>query len=78
MGWGLEVFKMGLYVSFPVAMFHYFNSPGNIEEDILKARHDYITKYIGTEVWEQRNEEIREKKRKELEERDRRMREKLQ
>ncbi|KAK3911796.1 Protein PET100-like protein, mitochondrial [Frankliniella fusca] len=75
MGWKLEVVKMGLYVSFPVAMFHYFNSPGNIEDDLHKARADFIEKYIGTEVWEKRNAEIREERRLQMEERERRMRE---
>lgn len=32
--WQLEVFKMALYVSFPVALFHYFNQPQNFEEQV--------------------------------------------
>lgn len=27
MGWSLEIFKMALYITFPVGMFHYFNQP---------------------------------------------------
>lgn len=67
----LEVVKMGMYVSFPVCLFHYFNSPGNIEEDLTKAREEYIGKFIGTERFEARHREITERKAKALEERDR-------
>lgn len=31
-GWKLEVFKMALYMSFPVGMFHYFNQPEYFEK----------------------------------------------
>lgn len=26
-GWKLETFKMGMYIMFPVGLFHYFNQP---------------------------------------------------
>lgn len=32
--WQLEVVKMAIYITFPVAMFHYFNQPENFEETI--------------------------------------------
>lgn len=32
--WQLEVAKMAIYITFPVAMFHYFNQPENFEETI--------------------------------------------
>lgn len=66
-GWVLEVFKMSLYVSFPVALFHYFNSPGNIEEDLAKTQQEYINKYIGQFEHERRREEILARKAKALE-----------
>lgn len=31
-GWHLEIFKMAMYMSFPVAMFHYFNQPEYFEK----------------------------------------------
>lgn len=31
-GWQLEVFKMALYMAFPVGMFHYFNQPEYFEK----------------------------------------------
>lgn len=68
-GWVLEVFKMTLYVSFPVALFHYFNSPGNIEESLAKTRQEYINKFIGASEYERKREEILARKAKRLEER---------
>lgn len=37
-GWQLEVFKMVMYVSFPVAMFHYFNQPGYFEKWVTETK----------------------------------------
>ena len=37
-GWKLEVFKMGLFISFPVMLFHYFNQPEYFEEWVTKTR----------------------------------------
>lgn len=31
-GWHLEIFKMAMYMTFPVAMFHYFNQPEYFEK----------------------------------------------
>lgn len=39
-GWKLEVFKMALYVTFPVAMFHYFNQPEYFEEWVVKTKRE--------------------------------------
>lgn len=36
--WQLEVAKMALYVSFPVALFHYFNQPENFDEWVRKMQ----------------------------------------
>ncbi|XP_067633566.1 protein PET100 homolog, mitochondrial [Eurosta solidaginis] len=38
--WGLEVFKMTLYMSFPVAMFHIFNQPAYFEEWVTKTKRE--------------------------------------
>lgn len=37
-GWQLEVFKMVMYVSFPVAMFHYFNQPEYFEKWVTETK----------------------------------------
>ncbi|KAI4492004.1 hypothetical protein M0802_010129 [Mischocyttarus mexicanus] len=42
--WQLEVFKMALYMAFPVSMFHYFNQPGNYESWVNKVRDEYYPK----------------------------------
>lgn len=34
--WQLEIAKMALYVSFPVALFHYFNQPQYFEAYVEK------------------------------------------
>ena len=34
-GWKLEVFKMALYMSFPVALFHWFNQPEYFEKWVI-------------------------------------------
>lgn len=36
--WHLEVFRMFLYISFPVGIFHYINQPETYERWILKLR----------------------------------------
>ncbi|XP_043479128.1 protein PET100 homolog, mitochondrial [Leptopilina heterotoma] len=42
--WQLEVFKMSLYMAFPVGCFHYFNQPENFENMILTARREISSK----------------------------------
>ncbi|XP_076440472.1 protein PET100 homolog, mitochondrial-like [Babylonia areolata] len=37
-GWKLEVFKMGVYMTFPVAMFYYFNQPSFFEDWMMEKR----------------------------------------
>lgn len=37
-GWRLEVARMALYITFPVAMFYYFNQPELFEEWVVKTR----------------------------------------
>jgi len=54
MGWKLEVAKMIVYISFPIAVFHYFNQPNNFEEWVIKER----KKHFPVES-KARNEEIR-------------------
>lgn len=39
-GWKLEVAKMGLYITFPVALFHYFNQPEYFEEWVIKTKRE--------------------------------------
>ncbi|XP_044263125.1 protein PET100 homolog, mitochondrial [Tribolium madens] len=38
--WRLEIGKMALYITFPVAMFHYFNQPELFEEWVVKTRRE--------------------------------------
>ncbi|KAF7407291.1 hypothetical protein HZH66_001828 [Vespula vulgaris] len=42
--WQLEVFKMSLYMAFPVIMFHYFNQPENFDEWVNKVKNEYYPK----------------------------------
>lgn len=62
MGWVLEIVKMGMYVSFPVALFHYFNAPGNIDDDLAKARETYINEACGVDYYNKRREHVLEMK----------------
>lgn len=36
--WKLEIVKMSLYITFPVALFHYFNQPEYFEQWVVKTR----------------------------------------
>ncbi|CAG9855178.1 unnamed protein product [Phyllotreta striolata] len=38
--WKLEVAKMGLYVTFPVALFYYFNQPQYFEEWVVNKKRE--------------------------------------
>ncbi|KAL0115151.1 hypothetical protein PUN28_010624 [Cardiocondyla obscurior] len=42
MGWMLEVGKMFLYISFPVGIFYYVNTPAYFEHWILKEKEQYF------------------------------------
>lgn len=37
-GWKLEVGKMAIYMTFPVALFHYFNQPQFFEEWVTQTK----------------------------------------
>lgn len=39
-GWVLEVTRMAMYVSFPVAMFHYFNQPELFEKWVTDKKRE--------------------------------------
>ncbi|KAG5670328.1 hypothetical protein PVAND_000604 [Polypedilum vanderplanki] len=39
-GWKLEVFKMALYMSFPVALFHWFNQPEYFEKWVVETKRE--------------------------------------
>lgn len=39
-GWVLEVAKMALYLSFPVAAFHVFNSPQYFEQYVIEKKRE--------------------------------------
>lgn len=39
-GWALEVGKMVMYISFPVAMFHYFNQPEYFEKWVTEKKRE--------------------------------------
>lgn len=38
--WQLEVFRMGIYMTFPVILFHYFNLPENYEEKVIQFKRE--------------------------------------
>lgn len=38
--WKLEVFKMTIYMAFPVGLFHYFNQPQLFEEWVITKRRE--------------------------------------
>lgn len=38
--WVLEVAKMGMYMAFPVALFHFFNQPEYFEEWVTKKKRE--------------------------------------
>lgn len=38
--WKLEVFKMTIYMAFPVGIFHYFNQPQYFEEALVKLKRE--------------------------------------
>lgn len=37
-GWKLEVFKMGMYMAFPVCLFHWFNQPEYFEKWVTEQK----------------------------------------
>lgn len=37
-GWKLEVFKMGMYMAFPVGLFHWFNQPEYFEKWVTEQK----------------------------------------
>lgn len=39
-GYWLEISKMALYLSFPVAMFHYFNQPEYFEKWVTQTKRE--------------------------------------
>lgn len=39
-GWMLEIGKMALYLSFPVAAFHVFNSPQYFEKYVIEKKRE--------------------------------------
>lgn len=38
--WQLEVLRMGIYMAFPVILFHYFNLPENYEDKVIKFKRE--------------------------------------
>lgn len=38
--WKLEIAKMGMYITFPVALFYYFNQPKYFEEWVVKTKRE--------------------------------------
>uniref|UniRef100_A0A1I8NN31 Protein PET100 homolog, mitochondrial n=1 Tax=Stomoxys calcitrans TaxID=35570 RepID=A0A1I8NN31_STOCA len=61
--WSLEVFKMAMYMTFPVAMFHIFNQPEYFEEWVTKKKRElYPPESLGhRETIKQAIKEHREK-----------------
>lgn len=40
MGWLLEIGKMAIYLTFPVATFHYFNKPEYFEKFVIEKKRE--------------------------------------
>lgn len=61
--WRLEVFRMAMYITFPVAMFHIFNQPAYFEEWVTKTKRElYPPENLGhREAIQQVIREYREK-----------------
>lgn len=38
--WKLEIVKMGMYITFPVGLFYYFNQPKYFEEWVIKTKQE--------------------------------------
>ncbi|CAH1247838.1 PET100 [Branchiostoma lanceolatum] len=47
--WRLEVFRLSVYVFFPVGIFWYFNQPDYFEEHVTKRREDRLKMYSNPE-----------------------------
>uniref|UniRef100_A0A2R5LF88 Protein PET100 homolog, mitochondrial n=1 Tax=Ornithodoros turicata TaxID=34597 RepID=A0A2R5LF88_9ACAR len=39
-GWKLEVFKMTIYMAFPVGLFYFFNQPKYFEKWVVKTKRE--------------------------------------
>lgn len=63
-GWALEVGRMVMYVSFPVAMFHYFNQPAYFEKWVTDKKREIYPPENETELEEMQNliKHMREKR----------------
>ena len=76
-GWQLEAAKMGLYMTFPVALFYYFNQAEYFEDWMIKMRREMYPPEarVNKKEFENTIQQMREKRDKEylklLEERDR-------
>lgn len=44
MGWVLEIARMGLYLTFPVATFHIFNNPAYFEKYVIEKKREMYPK----------------------------------
>ncbi|GFW62240.1 uncharacterized protein TNCV_4421271 [Trichonephila clavipes] len=64
--WQLEVFKLGLYISFPVGIFYVFNQPQLFEEWVVKTRRQLYPP-LDDEGRLQFKEEIRKRRRLQME-----------
>lgn len=67
-GWKLEVFKMAIYMSFPVGLFYYFNQPKYFEKWVVQTRRESFPPQDNENERELKRfiEEMRAKKRDEL------------
>lgn len=54
-GWKLEIAKMAMYMSFPVAVFYFFNQPQYFEDWVVQMRRELyppLEKMHGKEIEE--------------------------
>lgn len=60
-GWGLEAFKMAIYMTFPVALFHYFNQPEYFENWVINFKQENYIDKNNVILMKQTIKEMREK-----------------
>ncbi|KFM61421.1 hypothetical protein X975_10493, partial [Stegodyphus mimosarum] len=65
-GWKLEVFKIALYISFPVGLFYVFNQPQYFEDWVVKTRRE-IFPPVNEESRKQFREELTKRRRLKME-----------
>jgi len=71
----LEIFKMGMYMAFPVTCFYVFNQPEIYRSIVEKSREEMPLKHLDTTDYEKDRAAMKRVVDKKLEEKEKRMRE---